>query len=258
LPGRGEWARVLNWRRIQLGKLRNVELLTGLRLSAGDVRAYGAEIVVVATGARWATDGLNRLTHGPIPGADAAWPHVLTPEQVVLEGKRPPGRRVVVFDGEGYFMAPGIAELLVTEGYEVELVTCLHGISPFSYETLEQDLLKRRLHASGIRMRTGVLPVSIEAGRITAVDDFEDTLELQADGIVLVTQRLSDEALYLELRGDAAALEAEGIEAVYRVGDCVAPQLIADAIFDGHRLAREIDTETPARPLPFRRERPLP
>jgi len=66
---------------------------------------------------------------------------------------------------------------------------------------------------------------------------------------VLVTQRVSDEALYLEL----AAARREG---VYRVGDCVAPRLIADAIWDGHRLGREIDSADPARPLPHLRERP--
>ncbi|MCL4290078.1 MAG: NAD(P)-binding protein, partial [Thermoleophilia bacterium] len=91
LPGRGEWARVLGWRVLQLSKLRNVEILTRLRLDAQGVREYGAELVVCATGARWATDGLNRATHRPIAGADTALPHVLTPEQVVLEGKRPPG-----------------------------------------------------------------------------------------------------------------------------------------------------------------------
>jgi dimethylamine/trimethylamine dehydrogenase len=37
----------------------------------------------------------------------------------------------------------------------------------------------------------------------------------------------------------------------------VAPRLIADAIFDGHRLAREIDSPDPERPLPYLRERPL-
>ena len=30
---------------------------------------------------------------------------------------------------------------------------------------------------------------------------------------------------------------------------------LADAIFSGHRLAREIDSENPAIPLPFKRER---
>ena len=76
--------------------------------------------------------------------------------------------------------------------------------------------------------------------------------------MVLVTQQISDEALYLELAGDPAALEAAGIEAVYRIGDCVAPRMISEAIFDGHRLAREIDGPDPAHPLPFDRERGLP
>jgi len=29
---------------------------------------------------------------------------------------------------------------------------------------------------------------------------------------------------------------------VFAIGDCVAPRLLADCVFDGHRLAREIDS----------------
>jgi dimethylamine/trimethylamine dehydrogenase len=257
LPGRGEWARVLNWRRIQLAKLRNVEVLTGFRLDADGVREYGAEIVVVATGAHWAADGLNRETHEPIPGADASLPHVLTPEQVMVEGKSPPGKRVVVYDSDGYFMGPDLAERLAVEGFDVDLVTSLEDISPFSHETLEQIFLKERLHEVGVRMHRTVRLERVEAGGLALEDEFGEQVELEADAVVLVTQRLSDDALYHELRADEARLEAEGIEAVYRVGDCVAPQLIADCIFDGHRLAREIDSEDPAVPLPYVRERPV-
>jgi dimethylamine/trimethylamine dehydrogenase len=257
LPGRGEWARVLNWRRIQLDKLGNVEVLPGMRLDAEGVREYGAEIVVVATGAFWAPDGLNRETHEPIPGADAALPHVLTPEQIMVEGKSPPGRRVVVYDSDGYFMAPDLAEKLAVEGHDVEFVTSLEDFSPFSEETLERVFLKERLHEVGVRMRRGVVLARVEPGGITCTDEFGQPVELEADGVVLVTQRLSNDALYHELRSDEERLEAEGIEAVYRIGDCVAPQLIADAIFDGHRLAREIDSEDPAVPLPYVRERPV-
>ena len=74
-----------------------------------------------------------------------------------------------------------------------------------------------------------------------------------ADAVVLVTQRLSNDALYLELAGDPGALEA-----VYRTGDCVAPRWLVDTVFDGHRLAREIDSPDPAVHLPFLRERSLP
>ncbi len=131
-------------------------------------------------------------------------------------------------------------------------------MSPFSDETLEQAFLKRRLHEVGVTMHRGVTVDQFEAGLVTGADEFDEPFRLEADAIVLVTQRISDDALYHELRADEDRLASEGIEAVYRIGDCVAPQLIADAIFDGHRLAREIDGENPAVPLPFLRERPVP
>jgi dimethylamine/trimethylamine dehydrogenase len=255
LPGLGEWARVVNWRRIQLEKLRNVEVIPGERLDAEGARTYGAEIVVVATGARWAEDGRTHLTHDPIPGADAALPHVLTPEQIMLEGKAPPGERVVVYDGEGYFTAAGLAERLAGEGFAVELVTCLDVIAPVCDETLEGPMLRQHLHERGIGQRTGVTLTGIRPGSLGATDEFGGELELQADAVVLCTQRVSNEELYLALRADEEALRSEGVEALYRIGDCVAPRVVAEAIFEGHRLAREIDSENPAVPLPYRRER---
>jgi dimethylamine/trimethylamine dehydrogenase len=257
LPGRGEWARVLNWRRIQLDKLGNVEVIPSVRLDVEGARQYGAEIVVVATGAHWAADGLNRETHDPIPGADASLPHVLTPEQIMVEGKVPPGKRVVVYDSDGYFMGPDLSERLALQGFEVDFVTSLEDISPFSHETLEQVFLKGRLHEVGVRMHRTVRLDRVEPGGLALEDEFGDAIELEADAVVLVTQRLSDDALYHDLRADEERLKAEGIEAVYRVGDCVAPQLIADAIFDGHRLAREMDADDPTVPLPYVRERPV-
>jgi dimethylamine/trimethylamine dehydrogenase len=257
LPGRGEWGRVLNWRRIQLDKLGNVEVLTGLRLDAAGVREYGAEIVVVATGSHWSPVGLNRETHEPIAGADASLPHVLTPEQIMVEGKEPPGKRVVIYDSDGYFMGPDLAEKLAVEGCRVDLVTSLEDVAPFADETLEQVFLKERLHEVGVRMHRGTALNRVEAGHVSGTGEFGEPFELEADAVVLVTQRVSDDALYLELRADEERVAAEGIEAVYRIGDCVAPQLIADAIFDGHRLAREIDSDNPAVPLPFIRERPV-
>jgi dimethylamine/trimethylamine dehydrogenase len=245
----------VNWRQVQLSKLKNVEVLTGLELDAGAVREYGAELVVCATGARWAPDGVNGATHEPIPGADAGLPHVLTPEQIMLEGKRPAGRRVVVYDGEGYFMATCLAELLAVEGYRVELVTLFDQIAHVADETLEGPLVRRRLHDVGVTLRRSAVLDGIEPGLVRGSAEFGVPFEVESDAIVLCTQRVSNDALYRDLRADAAALDSEGIEAVYRIGDCVAPRIIAEAIFDGHRLAREIDSDNPAIPLPYKRER---
>jgi dimethylamine/trimethylamine dehydrogenase len=255
LPGLGEWGRVLNWRAVQLEKLANVEVITGTQLDADGVREYGAELVVVATGARWAGDGINYVTHDPIDGADVSLPHVLTPEQVMLEGKVPPGERVIVFDCEGYYTGAGIAEKLAGEGFRVEVVTPFERVAPVCDETLEGPLVRQHLHEVGVGQRLGTFLTAIQRGHATAHDEFMEPVEIDADAVVLVTQRLSNESLYLELKADEDALRAEGIEAVFRIGDCVAPRLISEAVFDGHRLAREIDSENPAMPLRYKRER---
>jgi dimethylamine/trimethylamine dehydrogenase len=260
LPGLGEWARVVNYRKIQIDKLKNVEFIPNTKLDAQGIKEYGAEIVVVATGGYWATDGLNGATHDTITGADASQPWQLTPEQVMHEGKEVPGENVVIIDNDGYFMGVSLAEKLAQDGKNVSLMTHLGHIAPYMHFTLEAPNQHRKLHKLGVEIVTLHMPTKIEQGGVTATHVFdEDGHEKQweADAVVLVTQRRSNEALYRELKDEVGfdALESEGITGCYRIGDCVAPRLIADCVFDGHRLAREIDSENPEVPLPFKRER---
>jgi dimethylamine/trimethylamine dehydrogenase len=257
MPGLGGWGHVVDYRRVQLDRLTNVSLGMGSRMTAADVLEYGAQIVIVASGAHWAGDGLSGVTRRPIPGADSALPHVLTPEQVMVDGKRPPGSRVAVVDYEGYFTATAIAEQLRGEGFEVVFVTSHESVSPYSDQTLEGRPVRQRLHDLGVAVHRGVAVERIAEGGIELEGEFGARSQLEVDGAVLITQRLSDDALYNELAADRDALAAAGIEGLYRIGDCVAPRLIADAIFDGHRLAREIDSDDPSQPLPYLRERPL-
>jgi dimethylamine/trimethylamine dehydrogenase len=250
LPTLGEWARVINHRRVQLDKHQNVDIVLGTRLAVDDVLSYGADYVVIATGSRWAGDGLNYTTHEPIPGADSSLPYILTPEQIVLERKRPPGKRVVLFDTDGYYMAPGLAEVLAGEGFTVEIITPLPKVSPFSDETMEGALLRQRLASMGVTWRTLTMLEAIEPGRIQVRDSMGREHHVENDGLVLTTHRLSNEALYLDLVEKPESLETNEIQGVYRIGDCVAPRTFADAILDGHRLARQIDEADPAAALP--------
>jgi dimethylamine/trimethylamine dehydrogenase len=143
------------------------------------------------------------------------------------------------------------------------VVTTYPVLSPVSDETLEGEMLRAHLHRAGVRVVhattiTEIAPGPDGGGPWTAAghDRYGDPWSAGCDGVVLVTQQASEDGLYLELTGDPAALAAAGIGAVYRIGDAVAPRLLSEAIFDGHRLAREIDSPDPAVPLPFRRERP--
>jgi dimethylamine/trimethylamine dehydrogenase len=223
-------------------------VITGMTLETDAVREYGAELVVVATGAHWVLDGLNHLTHAPIPGAGSA--HVLTPERL-LAGEEPAGGLVLVYDCEGYFMGVGIAELLATRGRRVHYVTPLGVVGPFLDHTEEGIPVRQRLVDLGVEASVDTELVSIGPGECL-LRAYRRDRRVDADAVVLVTARTSDDELYRELRREPGPLEA-----VYAIGDCVAPRLIADCIFDGHRLAREIDSPDPRRPLPYARERRL-
>jgi dimethylamine/trimethylamine dehydrogenase len=253
LPTLGDWGRITDWRAIQLDKLGGVQVITGRALTAADVLDYGAAIVVVATGSAWRGDGIQPGRVDPISGGDAGLPHVLTPEQV-MAGKRPPGRSVIVYDCDGYYVAPGVAELLAGEGFAVTVVTTFPVLSPISDETLEGDMLRAHIHRKGIAVRPGITITGIEAGAAHGQHEFGDPWSAACDGVVLVTQQASDDRLYRELAGDPGGLERAGIGAAYLIGDAVAPRLLSEVVFDGHRLAREIDSPNPAEPAPYRRE----
>ena len=253
--GLGEWARIVGYRRVQLEKLRNVEIHTRSRLSAAQVRDYGADIVIVATGCRFATDGLNPVTHGPIAGADATLPWQLTPEQVVM-GVKGVGERVLVVENEHYFMGASVAQMLAGAGHRVVVVTQLPVLASYMERTLEAPMMHRELHRLGVDVHTETLVERIEPGAVTlqSVWDPAHTWSVGVDSVVLCTARVPNAELYDELLGGDPA---DALAPTYLIGDAAAPRMIVDAIFDGHRLAREIDSEDPSTPLPFIRERRL-
>jgi dimethylamine/trimethylamine dehydrogenase len=251
LPHLGEWRRLVDWRAGQLAKLANVEVITGRELDAPAAADYGADIIVVAAGAEWRRDGTSHSSHAPIPGAEL--PHVVRPEEVLRRPSHPTGS-VVVYDCEGYFMGAGIAELLGSAGSEVTIITPLPILAPFLDRTYEGGPTRRRLAHAGVRWVVDTELVAIAEGSVRLAR-FGAQDEIGADEVVLVTARRSRDALYRELLADWESLTQANVQALYRIGDCAAPRLLADAVFDGHRLGRELDSPQPARPLPYRRER---
>jgi dimethylamine/trimethylamine dehydrogenase len=251
LPTLGDWGRVLDWRQVQIAQLDNVHVITGRRMSARDVLDYGADVVIVATGSSWRGDGVQPDSRTPLTGADL--PGVLTPEQVAA-GLRPPAGPVVVYDCEGYLVGAGIAETLALEGLDTHLVTPFPVLSPISDHTLEGDQLRSHLHDVGIHGHRGVTLTGFDGRRVAGSDIDGEPWRLDAGGLVLVTQQRSDDDLYHALVDDTAGLEAAGIAAVHRIGDAVSPRMLSEAVFDAHRLARELDAPDPSRPRPYRRE----
>jgi len=93
-------------------------------------------------------------------------------------------------------------------------------------------------------------------GQVPRRDNGGD-FDLDIDAVILVTSRTSDDALYRELRARRAEWAANDLQDVFRIGDCKAPMQVGQAMWEGHRLAREFDSPHPAYPLPWIRERQL-
>jgi dimethylamine/trimethylamine dehydrogenase len=253
LPGFNPWGRVIEHRQWLAEQLREIQIAPGARLDADGVLDYGGAIVVVATGAPWATVGVDPFTNTPIEGADASLDHVLTPEQLILEDKPVPGRRILVYDGQADQTALGVAQYLQARGHDVELVSPFADIANRAHQDGISFALRSEILAAGGRLRPGLVLGAIGGPGATFFDEAATAEEIACDAVVLMTRRASDDALFHELQGMPERLEEAGIEAVYRVGDCVAPQDLSDAIFSGHRLAREIDSPDPTVPLPAAR-----
>ena len=147
LPHLGEWRRLIDWRVVQLNKLRNVEVLTEVNLDAEAARTYGAEVIIVAAGAEWVSDGTNHSTHGPIPGAGL--PHVRRPEEVV----RAPGGgpRQVWLRLRGLLHGRGAGGAARLGRGKVTVVTPLPVVAPFLDRTFEGTPVRQQLARLGVR-----------------------------------------------------------------------------------------------------------
>ncbi len=278
-PGLAEWGRLVSYRQAQIDKLPAVALHTGVgKMTADDVLAYGADKIVIAVGAHWATDGLNAVDFGAIAGADAALPQFCTPEQI-MRGKAV-GERVVVIDGDGYFTGVAMAEMMADQGKQVSVVTQFNEVAPFCELTLEGPNLQRLLHEKNIAcyplhwIERIAIDNTVKLSLAYAYRDGyqielppqtgqaprrlgTEVSELECDTVILCTARKSNRALFTELKTRKSEWAANQIRAVYHVGDCHTPRFMQLSIFEGHRLAREFEAKNPQLPLPFIREQPI-
>ncbi|XAS74305.1 NAD-binding protein [Micrococcaceae bacterium Sec5.1] len=256
LPNLSAWSRIIDYREGILRHHPGVEIITNTRLSASDILDYGATTVVLATGSYWSTDGLNGWSRAAIPGADASTSWQFTPEQLIAEEHNIDGESVLVFDCDGYYMAPSVAEGLMLDGKKVTLVTPYPEAGRWLAHTGEKDLI-RRLHQAGVVILPSTNVTAVGSGTVQLASSGVDsrTWSMNVDAVVWVTQRVSNDSLYRELMAVPEQLTANEIDLMLKVGDCRAPRMhLADTIFDGHRLGREFDSGNPAIPLPFIRE----
>jgi dimethylamine/trimethylamine dehydrogenase len=248
LPGLAAWIRVLDYRLAQLRRLRNVEIARGSVVDADEVRRYDFDHVAVATGARWRDDGVARAALRAVPIDPSL--EVLTPDEL-LRGALPSGERVVLYDDDHYYMGGALAELLAGAGKRVVLVTPEALVSAWTTQTMEQRRIHARLEAVGVTIVPSNALVGAGSNGVQLASVFTGReAQVTADALILVTARLPNDDLATELE------RVDGSPQVRVIGDALAPGTIAQAVWDGHRFAEELDdpaSDERDQP-PFRRE----
>ena len=254
LSGLSAWARVRDYREQQLHQLANVQVYFDSELDAESVLEFGFPRVVVATGARWRTDGTGHQWTRPMPIANAA--RVLSPDHVMDGQALPEGSRVLIWDDDHYYMGGVMAEVLVEKGCEVIFVTPAVEVSTWTRNTMEQHFIQSRLLERGVSIRTATNLEAISEGTVTASCIYTArTEEIEADAVMLVTSRTPEDRLARDLEARSADWPAAGIESVTTIGDALAPATIAHAVYAGRRYAEELDgPPITGDEVPFKRE----
>lgn len=250
LPGLAEHLRVRDWRIGQIQKMVNVEVYRESQLDAGQVIEFGFEHVIVATGSRWRRDGVGASNFFPIERHDKA--HILTPEDVLSGAEiRSP---VVIFDDDPYVMGGALAEHLALKDHAVTLVTPSAQVSSWTKYTLDQGHIHRRLVSLGVEvlLNHNLSMIGEDVVEVAGMFD-EPATTHHAATVVLVTMRAPKDGLVRDLRKRCESGEATGIKSLTPVGDCLTPGLLSEAVFSGHKAARDLDAADIS-DLPFRVE----
>ena len=218
-PGRGELRLITDYLQAELERL-GTAIHTGIEVTAEMVLEQSPTTVIVATGASVGTGLL------PIPGHDL--PHVIDPRSI-LAGRPVEGQNVLVIDESDSHGVLSVVELLATMGKSVEVVTEDWYVGHDLASTHDITSWMQRILAQGVVLITHTTVIRIEPGQVILTDRFaEGELVRPVDTVVLGTYEQPSQELYLALKGH--------IPHLFRIGDCVAPRRIEQAILEGRQV----------------------
>jgi len=197
-------------------------------MEAREVRALGADAVVLATGSQPSGTGFQRALpqNDRLPGIERG--NVWSVEEVMGRAARP-GKRVLLLDDTGHWAGCGTAWYLAEQGHEVTLVTP-HAMAGKELERTAADIpLRAKLKQLGVAMITETAITGWHGGGATVRSLLDNSEErLAADALVLATANVAETTL-------AEALADSGLE-LHMIGDALAPRRAQTATYEGRKL----------------------
>ncbi len=196
---------------------RDIEVILGKEMSPSDIRAFGADVVVLALGARPALP--------PIAGIERAMKAV---DVYTYLGRI--GQKVVIVGGGLVGCEVGLH--LAKSGRDVTVIEMGDGVAPDSYKMHRVGLIDEMDRM--LTYRTGLRCTAIVPEGVKAVDGENNGELLRADTVVYATG--------MEARRDEVEKlrDAVGQATVYEIGDCLSAAKVYDAVRQGFIAAMSI------------------
>lgn len=230
LPTREEFGECARYLRSRIERLP-VRVSLNTPISAQRIIEMNPDVVVVATGAKPLKSGVTSYWPYEVPGWQQE--NVLTPEDVLI-GHGRIGKRVLVYEDTNHHRGVGICEYLADRGHEVQVVTRHPFFAADLYLTLNQPFLYRRFFEKGISITEHEAVREVRDHQVVAFNVYTNQERIidGIDTVVFATMRTSEDTLYHALKGKVAEL--------HRIGDCVQPRLVMEAIWEGFTVGREL------------------
>lgn len=225
--GRDEFGVIIRNEKDQVDKA-GVKVKLGVEITAEQVLAQKPDVVIVATGS-------EPKAH-PVGGADG--PSVYNVLQVLNGEADNLGQNVCLIDYDGHQRATSTAEFLANMGKTVHIITSSLFIGAELGPTQDLYLSRQRLLQKGVSFTPdiAVMEVAGEAGA-KSVKGFNVYSNVwnewgPYDSLVLAMGQKVNDTLYMSLKGK--------VQELYRIGDSVSPRKVDMAIWEGHKIGREI------------------
>lgn len=226
LPGLQNWIRVRDYRQQLIQQMSNVNIYLDSQLKFDDIEAFEADHIVLAIGSHWRRDGVGTNRHEPIEICDNK--NIYTPDDIfrgaLIEGD------ILIYDDDHYFMGGVLAEKFLIAGHRVTYMSPASNISNWTEMTDEQSFIQNKLVSLGIKTMFNHSLSAIQNNTLTSSCLYSsETIAQNFENVVLVTSRQANASLSHRLTG----------KNITSIGDCKVPSSIADAVYSGHKFARE-------------------
>lgn len=221
-PRRHQIIDYLDWFEGQLTKLQ-VKVMLNTPLDVDEIKAFGADEVIVATGSLPDGKAFQRAMphHDSLPGIARgnAW----SAEDVMGRAARL-GKRVILLDETANWKGAGTALYMAEAGHIVTIVTGAASVMSEMARTNIDPQMRTRLRELGVHMITEAMILEWHSDGATVQPFGGISEKIGADSLVVAATNISERGLSDELGAPS-------------IGDATAARNAAMAIFEGRKLA---------------------